>query len=115
MRFCTSLAMMLICVGVSFTACDMKGGSDDNSQARVPAPESLPPIPQTSPSDGVRRITISELRGALEKGEAVVVDVRGGVEYKLGHIRDARSMPLGLIAKRADELPRDKLIVTYCA
>ena len=68
-----------------------------------------------APSDGVRRVTVSELSEAMEKGEAVAVDVRGGVEYDLGHIKGARSIPLGLVAERAKELPRDKLIVTYCA
>jgi rhodanese-related sulfurtransferase len=60
-------------------------------------------------------VSVSELKTALEKNEAVVVDVRGEVEYDLGHIRGSRSIPLGLIASRAGELPRDKLIVTYCA
>ena len=69
----------------------------------------------SAPSDGVRRVTVSELSEALEKGEAVAVDVRGGVEYDLGHIKGARSVPLGLVAERAKELPRDKLLVTYCA
>ncbi|MBA2646139.1 MAG: hypothetical protein H0U81_04995 [Pyrinomonadaceae bacterium] len=51
----------------------------------------------------------------MGKNQAVVIDVRGGVEYNLGHIEGALSMPLGLVAERAGELPRDKLIVTYCA
>jgi rhodanese-related sulfurtransferase len=63
----------------------------------------------------VRRVTVDELRAALEKGEAIIVDVRGEVEYNPGHIKGALLMPLGLIATRASELPRDKLIVTYCA
>jgi predicted sulfurtransferase len=67
------------------------------------------------PADGVRRVSVEELKAALEKNEAVVIDVRGEVEYDMGHIRGSRSLPLGLITSRADELPRDKLIVTYCA
>jgi rhodanese-related sulfurtransferase len=51
----------------------------------------------------------------LEKGEAVVIDVRGSVEYQLGHIKGSRSVPLGLIAQQSKDLPRDKLLVTYCA
>jgi Rhodanese-like domain len=69
----------------------------------------------SAPSDGVRRVTVSELSEALEKGEALAVDVRGGVDFDLGHIKGARSVPLGLVAERAKELPRDKLLVTYCA
>jgi len=78
--------------------------------------ESLPPeATEPRPSDGVRRVTIPELREALAKGEALVIDVRGEVDYKLGHIKGARSVPLGLIDEKAKELPRDKLLVTYCA
>jgi rhodanese-related sulfurtransferase len=75
-----------------------------------------PPAPtQTMPNDEVRRVTIPELQAALEKGEAVVVDVRGSVEFKLGHIKGARNVPLGLIPQQIKDLPRDRLIVTYCA
>jgi rhodanese-related sulfurtransferase len=74
-----------------------------------------PAAQEAPPSDGVRRVTVDELRTALEKREAIIVDVRGEVEYDLGHIKGALLMPLGLISTRASELPRDKLIVTYCA
>jgi len=63
----------------------------------------------------VDTITPAELQAKLEKNEAVVIDVRGSVPYDLGHIDGAISMPLGLIAKRFDELPQDKLIVAYCS
>jgi rhodanese-related sulfurtransferase len=63
----------------------------------------------------VDTITPAELQAKLEKQEAVVIDVRGSVPYDLGHIDGAISMPLGLIAKRFDELPQDKLIVAYCS
>ena len=67
-----------------------------------------------TPSDGVRRVTVGELGRLVEQGGAVVVDVRGSVEFEMGRIKGARSIPLGLIAGRAAELPKDKLIVTYC-
>lgn len=111
LSFRVSLAAILILAVFSLPACNKNGNVQTSERARVSQDEaSVEP-----PSDGVRRVTILELRDALEKGEAVVVDVRGEVEYKLGHIKGARSLPLGLIAQRAGELPRDKLIVTYCA
>lgn len=66
-------------------------------------------------SDGVRRITPAELQAALARGEAVVVDVRNQDMYDRGHTQGARLIPYSDIGARAGELPRDKLIVTYCS
>ena len=66
-------------------------------------------------SDDVRRIKPDEVRDLLKQNKAVLVDVRGEVAYKAGHIRGARSIPFSEIGERAKELPRDKMIVTYCS
>jgi molybdopterin/thiamine biosynthesis adenylyltransferase/rhodanese-related sulfurtransferase len=47
--------------------------------------------------------------------DAVVVDVRESFEWRAGHIDGARHIPLGELANRLDELPRDADIVLYCA
>lgn len=74
------------------------------------------PIPRTSPAgDGAARITVADLREALDKGTAYVVDVRTDDQYKAGHIKGAVHIPETDIAARASELPRDKTIVTYCS
>lgn len=65
--------------------------------------------------DGVRRITPDELREALKKGKAVLIDVRGEESYKAGHIKGARLIPANEIGSRLNELPKDKLIATYCS
>lgn len=70
---------------------------------------------QPTPADGVRRISVEELRVALEKGTAIVVDVRGEEQYKAGHIKGALWIPSEKIASRTKELPKDKLIVAYCS
>lgn len=62
----------------------------------------------------IPRLTPDELVTLMDKGNAVAIDVRGSVPYELGHIRNAKWLPLGLIAQRVDELPEDKLIVAYC-
>jgi rhodanese-related sulfurtransferase len=64
--------------------------------------------------DPVPRMTVDELRAAMAKGDAVPVDVRATVPYELGHIPGAIWAPLGLLAKKLDELPRDKTLVLYC-
>jgi 3-mercaptopyruvate sulfurtransferase SseA len=106
-----SLVMILVLAGFALTACNRSGNTQRSERTGDAQPANSPALP----TDGVRRVTTLELRDALEKGEAIVLDVRGEVEYKLGHIRGARSLPLGLIAGQSGDLPRDKLIVTYCA
>jgi adenylyltransferase/sulfurtransferase len=51
---------------------------------------------------------VTELR------DAVIVDVRESHEWRAGHIDGARHIPLGEIANRLEELPRDADIVLYC-
>ncbi len=67
----------------------------------------------TSKAD-VPRVTPEELLALMNREEAVVIDVRGSVPYELGHIKDAKWLPLGLLSQRISELPADKLIVAYC-
>jgi 3-mercaptopyruvate sulfurtransferase SseA len=71
--------------------------------------------PNQTLNDGVRRITTVELRDELQKGKAIVIDVRSEPAFKEGHIKGARLIQAGDIVAKASELPRDKLIVTYCS
>jgi glyoxylase-like metal-dependent hydrolase (beta-lactamase superfamily II)/rhodanese-related sulfurtransferase len=67
---------------------------------------------------GVRpspRITIEELAIALGGTTApVVVDVRLPAEYRAVHLEPSLSLPLDEIARRRDELPRDRELVLVC-
>jgi 3-mercaptopyruvate sulfurtransferase SseA len=67
------------------------------------------------PADGVRRITVPELQDLLAKNQAVVIDVRNEDAYKIAHIRGAKLIPVGETLNHINELPKDKLIVTYCS
>ena len=62
----------------------------------------------------VPRLTPAELAPLLQSGDAVVLDVRGSVPYKLGRIAGAKWVPLGKIGELAGSLPKDKLLVAYC-
>jgi 3-mercaptopyruvate sulfurtransferase SseA len=69
----------------------------------------------TKHPDGVNRITVAELKDAIAKGAVVVVDVRGQGPYDAGHIKGSIMIPGTDIAAHLDELPKDKVIVTYCS
>ncbi len=60
----------------------------------------------------IRQIGTSELRGRLK--DVTVVDVRSENEWASGHISGAVHVPLGYLADRAAELPRERPIVVQC-
>src|SRR5215213_1760654 len=118
MRLFFSLMAAIILAALALAACNSRDGSGStaSSTGTSPSSSSSAPAPlSTAPSDGVERITTAELRDALEKGTAIVVDVRSPESYKLGHIRGAINIPEPEITRRKDELPRDKKIVFYCS
>lgn len=102
----TFLAVGIIGIAV-LTAC--------NSTDKQAATSSAPAGTSSPPADGVRRITVPELQALVAKNQAVIVDVRNADSYNAGHIRGAKLIPVGETLNHVDELPKDKLIVTYCS
>jgi rhodanese-related sulfurtransferase len=74
----------------------------------------LPPQQPADPFAAVPRMSVTELKRLLGEGRVVIVDVRAAEAYDEGRLRGAVSMPLEDVVARAKELPRDKMIVTYC-
>ena len=72
------------------------------------------PQPPADPLAAARRISGEEARQAIAKGEAVLVDVRAKESYEAGHAKGAISLPLSDLPARMGELPKDKLVITYC-
>ena len=73
-----------------------------------PLPTNAPPNP------GVPRATLDETRDKMERGEAVLVDVRSKASFDKSHATGSISLPEGEILARLDELPRDKEVILYC-
>ena len=107
--------ILLLMVGVAYSACN----STNNANIERAVPSTPTPTPvraaQQQPNDGVRRITTAELEELMKQGKVVVVDVRNQAAYDIGHIRGAKLIPVPQVGERTKELPRDKMIVTYCA
>src|SRR2546426_3077663 len=79
----------------------------------------LPKIPtqtpqQPPPADNAKRVTAEEAYEIYKKGNVVVIDTRNEVAFKASHIKGAILIPAGEILSKVDELPRDKMIITYC-
>lgn len=108
MRLIISGLAIVLALGV-LTACN----SAEQKTAKTSPTNSA--APAQLPADGARRITISELKDLLAKDEAVVIDVRNQASYDMAHIRGSKLIPEAEVVSRLDELPRNKLIVTYCS
>ena len=64
--------------------------------------------------DGVEQLSAAELKERLARDQVVLLDVRPEPEYRAGHIRGARSAPLGELPSMLPKLPRRREIVAYC-
>lgn len=59
-------------------------------------------------------ISDKELQERIKKNDVYIIDVRPEDEYKIGHIKNAASVPHRSIKERVRELPYDREIVAYC-
>ena len=65
--------------------------------------------------EAIPRMSAHELKQKMDAREPFeLIDVRETYEYEIARIDGARLIPLGEIAERADELPRDRPIVVHC-
>ena len=66
-------------------------------------------LPRSTPE-----ITVDELDQLKGGADVHVLDVRDDWEFRRGHVPGAVLVPLGQLAARAGELPRDKRILVIC-
>lgn len=50
----------------------------------------------------------------IRKREVTLLDVRPEEEFRAGHLPGARSLPLGQLRRRLDEIPREREVIAYC-
>ena len=85
----------------------------------VPAwsdPGSYPEYAKVEPSDklAIRYVRVEELvRHILDRKPVTIVDVQHPRDYAAGHIRGARSIPLGVFYRGSDLVPKEDLVVLY--
>jgi 3-mercaptopyruvate sulfurtransferase SseA len=115
MRLLLSLSAAVVLAVLTLAACNSseKNGNRAGSNSAVTSSAATPG--HIAPADGVKRITTVELREALDKGTAILIDVRGDAAYKQSHIKGSISIAGDQLAAHLKELPRDKMIVTYCS
>jgi rhodanese-related sulfurtransferase len=69
-----------------------------------------------SSSAEIEKVQVEELKKMMEnKADIVIVDNQPKVAYDMGHIPGAINVPWATEIKRPKGLPRDKLLILYCA
>jgi len=107
MRLKYLFGVTVLAAAVVFAACNATDHVANNTKT-IQGPE-------TVYADGARRVTIEEMEAMVKDGTAIVVDVRNQAAYDQAHIPGSRLIPAGEILNHISELPRDKMIVTYCS
>jgi len=69
--------------------------------------------------DGYENTPVAHAHAHWQQGEKslvpfVFIDVRTAEEYAEGHVRGAKLVPLQELAKRMNEVPKDKQVYVYC-
>ncbi len=102
--------------GVLLAMAAAPGIAAPQSTAQAPSltPKAAAPAKPAYTQETAPRISADEARQALAKGKAVLVDVRSKEAYEAKHAQGAISIPSFALDSRIGELPKNKLIITYC-
>ena len=111
--FMLMVAMGLLAILVACNSQEGNRGSAKTAQ-RTQTPKASQTVQAQNSLDSARRISADELHKLWEKGEVLIVDTRNEPSFKQGHIRGSILIPANEFSSRADELPKSKMIVTYC-
>ena len=103
--------LILLLTAVFVAACN---SAESRKQPLVASSQPQGQI-DTTYADGIPRVTIQELEDLRTSGKVFIVDVRNQAAYDQGHIPGAKLIPVGDVATRVGEFPRDTKIVTYCS
>jgi rhodanese-related sulfurtransferase len=61
-------------------------------------------------------VKVAEAYDLIKEGDNIyILDVRARDEYRKGHLRSAKNIPLVDIDKRLNKIPRNKEVLVYCS
>ena len=73
----------------------------------------MPGSPPLASSDEVQRIAPAEAKALLDRGEAVLYDVRSPDSYAAKHAAGALSLPSDAIESSFSTVPKGKALILY--
>jgi rhodanese-related sulfurtransferase len=94
-------------LGVAFAASTGRGPFESKRPSPASAPGILPP----------EMISADDAQASFERATAVFIDARHAFDFKLGHIKGARNIPLAEIDGRSADiagLPHTVPLIVYC-
>ena len=97
MRVWLPLAVVLA-LSIAITSCGLRGEADTAVGWTV---------------DDVQRISPSDAKSLLDRGEAVLYDTRDTEWYEREHAAGAMSLPERDVSAQIDALPRDRALIFY--
>jgi phage shock protein E len=104
-RVCILLAIFAI-LAVALTAC----GASQAAPTPAPAPAATrADITQLGPN-----VDVATVRALQGRDDIVILDVREQSEYDAGHIASVKLIPIGTVANRLNEIPKDKPVIVTC-
>jgi hypothetical protein len=80
----------------------------------VPVVTTQPRPTTTIPYPAVPRIGVKEAKAKMDKGQALLYDVRSVDSYNQSHPAGAISLPEDQVDARLSELPKDKELIFFC-
>ena len=93
----------------------MLAGCRPREVQEKPAPKGSPQAAVETLPQGYVNISADQLKVKIDAGENfTLLDVRELYEYKAGHIKGAKLLPVGEIEERWSELDPAREIVVYC-
>lgn len=113
------LLLVILIMTLSASACS---APSTQIQLTMAPTQTLQPVLTQSVSNvplseaEVPRVSIEEAKAALDRGEAIIVDVRSPDAYAASHVAGAINIQLGDIETNSTALNLDKYqwIITYC-
>jgi phage shock protein E len=81
------------------------------------APAAPVAVPATSQVDITKlgpTVDVATVKALQGRSDVVVLDVREPSEYDAGHIAGVKLIPMGTVANRLNEIPKDKPVIVTC-
>jgi phage shock protein E len=99
------IVLSLILLAALLAGC---GAAAPVNQAAAPA---APAVDVAKLGDTV---DVATVKGLLGNPDVVMLDVREPNEYQAGHIPGIKLLPVGEVANRLSEIPKDKPVIVTC-
>ncbi|MFN8497451.1 MAG: rhodanese-like domain-containing protein [Anaerolineae bacterium] len=111
---------LLACVMLALAACGGGGATAPTAaggqSAAAPAANPAPDFNAVAKGTDKLFVPVETVKKAFDdKSDVVFIDARAPSDFAAGHIPGAINIPYYDMAKRYNEVPKDKWVITYCA